>query len=68
MKTENHIYVSRTFEQLLKLEDNWYEGQGKKYDRELLSKFATFFKFNFDSIFSVQAILPLCNWKYLSNS
>jgi hypothetical protein len=58
MKTENHLYVSRTFEQLLKLEDKWYEGHGKKYDRELLSKFEILFNLNFDYNLPLPGIFP----------
>lgn len=58
MNTENHLAVSQRFEQLLKLEDNWYEGEGKKYDRELLTKFAALFNLKFDRNLPQPGIFP----------
>jgi len=54
----NELCISLCFQQLLKLEDNWYEGQGTKYDRELLSKFATLFNLNFDNNLPLPGIFP----------
>jgi hypothetical protein len=54
----NELCISLCFQQLLQLEDNWYEGEGKKYDRELLSKFEILFNLNFDYNLPLPGIFP----------
>jgi hypothetical protein len=55
---ENDLEYFLRFEQLLKLEDNWNKGEGKKYDRELLTKFATLFNLKFDRNLPQPGIFP----------
>jgi hypothetical protein len=50
--------VSLRINNLLKLEDNWYEGQGKALNKEQLTKFENLFNSYFDNKLSLPAIFP----------
>ena len=50
--------VSLRINNLLKLENNWYEGQGKALNKEHLTKFENLFNSYFDNKLSLPAIFP----------
>ncbi len=50
--------VSLRIYNLLKLENNWYEGQGKALNREDLTKFGNLFNSYFDNKLPLPAIFP----------
>jgi metal-sulfur cluster biosynthetic enzyme len=50
--------VSLRIYNLLKLENNWFEGQGKALNKECLTKFGNLFNSYFDSKLPLPAIFP----------
>lgn len=50
--------VSLRINNLLKLENNWYEGHGKALDKDHLTKFENLFNSYFDNKLSLPAIFP----------
>lgn len=66
--------VSLRIINLLKLEDNWYEGNGSSINKEQLTSFGNLFNSNFDSKLFLPAIFPKIDgniqleWKKDSNN
>lgn len=58
MDVLDSLDVSLRINNLLKLENNWYEGQGKALNKEQLTKFENLFNSYFDNKLSLPAIFP----------
>ncbi len=58
MDVLDHLDVSLRINNLLKLENNWYEGQGKSLNKDHLTKFGYLFNSYFDNKLPLPAIFP----------
>lgn len=58
MDVLDSLDVSLRIDNLSKLENNWYEGQGKALNKEHLTKFENLFNSYFDNKLSLPAIFP----------